>query len=48
MEKYLQKQLEQIEGKIQILMTEPVPIEKDNPPQMDLFSDDSELNGTRK
>lgn len=44
----MEKQLDQIEGKIQILMTEPVPMEKDNPPQMDLFSDDSELNGTRK
>ena len=46
--KGMEKQLDQIEGKIQILMTEPVPMEKDNPPQMDLFSDDSELNGTRK
>ena len=46
--KVMEKQLDQIEGKIQILMTEPVPMEKDNPPQMDLLSDDSELNGTRK
>ena len=46
--KGMETQLDQIEGKIQILMTEPVPMEKDNPPQMDLFSDDSELNGTRK
>ena len=44
----MEKQLDQIEGKIQILMNEPNPMTKNNPPQMDLFSDDSEVNGTRR
>lgn len=44
----MEKQLDEIEGKIQILMNEPQPMAKDNPPQMDLFSDDSEVNGTRR
>ena len=44
----MEKQLDEIEGKIQILMNEPQPVSKDNPPQLDLFSDDSEVNGTRK
>ena len=44
----MEKQLDEIEGKIQILMNEPNPMTKDNPPQMDLFSDDGEVNGTRK
>lgn len=44
----MEKQLDEIEGKIQILMNEPNPMDKDNPPQMDLFSDDGEVNGTRK
>ena len=44
----MEKQLDEIEGKIQILMNEPNPMSKDNPPQMELFSDDGEVNGTRK
>lgn len=44
----MEKQLDEIEGKIQILMNEPTPMSKDNPPQMELFSDDGEVNGTRK
>lgn len=44
----LEKELEKIEGKIQILMNEPQPMEKDNPPEFELFSDDKEVNGTRK
>ncbi|MDD7534378.1 MAG: exodeoxyribonuclease VII small subunit [Treponema sp.] len=44
----MEKQLDEIEGKIQILMNEPNPMTKDNPPQMDFFSDDGEVNGTRK
>ena len=44
----MEKQLDEIEGKIQILMNEPSPMTKDNPPQLDTFSDDGEVNGTRK
>ena len=44
----MEKELDQIEGKIQILMNEPHPMVKDNPPEMELFNDDRELNGTRK
>lgn len=44
----MEKELDNIEGKIQILMNEPNPMTKDNPPQMDLFSDDSQVNGTRR
>lgn len=44
----MEKQLDDIEGKIQILMNEPEPMSKDNPPQMDLFSVNDEINGTRK
>ena len=44
----MEKQLDEIEGKIQILMNEPSPMSKDNPPQMEDFSDDGEVNGTRK
>ncbi len=46
--KGMEEQLDAIEGKIQILMNEPSPMNKDNPPEMDLFSDDSEVNGTRR
>ncbi|MBP3743575.1 MAG: exodeoxyribonuclease VII small subunit [Treponema sp.] len=46
--KGMEGQLDKIEGKIQILMNEPSPMAKDNPPQMDLFNDDSEVNGTRR
>ena len=44
----MEKQLDEIEGKIQILMNEPSPVSKDNPPQLELFSDAGEVNGTRK
>lgn len=44
----MEKQLDEIEGKIQILMNEPNPMSKDNPPQTELFKDDGEVNGTRK
>lgn len=44
----MEKQLDEIEGKIQILMNEPQPLSQDNPPQMDLFEDDNQVNGTRK
>lgn len=44
----MEKELDTIEGKIQILMNEPQPMAKDNPPQMDLFNDDSQVNGTRR
>ncbi|MBS7295586.1 MAG: exodeoxyribonuclease VII small subunit [Treponema sp.] len=44
----MEAQLDKIEGKIQILMNEPNPMVKDNPPQMDLFSDDSTVSGTRR
>lgn len=46
--KGMEKQLDAIEGKIQILMNEPNPMSQDNPPQLDLFSDDSIVNGTRR
>ena len=46
--KTLEKDIEKIEGKIQILMNEPHPMVKDNPPEMELFNDERELNGTRK
>ena len=42
----MEKELDQIEGKIQILMNEPHPMVKDNPPEMELFNDERELNGT--
>ena len=44
----MEKQLDEIEGKIQILMNEPNPMSKDNPPQTELFKDECEVNGTRK
>ena len=44
----MKKQLDDIEGKIQILMNEPQPMSLNNPPQMDLFNDDGQINGTRK
>lgn len=43
----MEKQLDEIEGKIQILMNEPDMSEKTKP-QFDLFEDDNEVNGTRK
>ena len=44
----MEKQLDEIEGKIQILMNEPVPLSKNNKPQLDDFADDSEVSGTRR
>ncbi|MDD5929755.1 MAG: exodeoxyribonuclease VII small subunit [Spirochaetales bacterium] len=44
----MEKQLDEIEGKIQILMNEPNPLDKDNPPQMELFEDRGEVQGTRQ
>lgn len=44
----MEKQLDEIEGKIQILMNEPQPMTEKNKPQLDLFSDDSEVSGTRR
>lgn len=44
----MEKELDKIEGKIQILMNEPTPISNDNSPELDLFTDDSEILGTRK
>ena len=44
----MEKQLEEIEGKVQILMNEPNPMEKDNPPQLEDFAEQGEVNGTRK
>ena len=44
----MEKERDEIEGKIQILMNEPQPMAKDNPPDFALFEDDSVLNGTRK
>jgi len=43
----MEKQLDEIEGKIQILMNEPNCSETSKP-QFDLFSDEGEVNGTRK
>lgn len=42
----MEKELDQIEGKIQILMNEPNPVSKDNPPQFDLFSGVDETTGS--
>ena len=44
----MEKQLDEIEGKIQILMNEPVPMSEENKPQLDDFADDSEVSGTRR
>ena len=46
--KGMEKQLDEIEGKIQILMNEPNPQEKDNPPQFELFEDRGDIQGTRQ
>lgn len=42
----MEKELDRIEGKIQILMNEPQPMTKDNPPQLDLFSGADAETGT--
>ena len=44
----MEKQLDEIEGKVQILMNEPNPMDSQNQPQFDTFSDQGEVNGTRK
>lgn len=44
----MEKQLDEIEGKVQILMNEPQPMTKENPPQFDIFNEQGEVNGTRK
>ena len=44
----MEKQLDEIEGKVQILMNEPNPMDKGNEPQLDIFSDQGDVNGTRK
>ena len=44
----MEAELDKIEGKIQILMNEPVPQAKDNSPQLDLFSEPTEVTGTRQ
>lgn len=43
----MEKQLDQIEGKVQLLMNEPNPMDKDNEPQTEDFSEQNEVNGTR-
>ncbi len=44
----MEKQLDKIEGKIQILMNEPQPQDENNKPVLDSFNDDSEVSGTRR
>lgn len=44
----MEKQLDEIEGKIQILMNEPNPMSQENPPLFDSFEANEEVNGTRK
>lgn len=44
----MEKQLDEIEGKVQILMNEPNPMDSQNQPQFDTFSDQGEVNGTRR
>lgn len=44
--KEMEKQLDEIEGKIQILMNEPSPMVKENKPQMDLFTAADAETGT--
>jgi len=44
----MEKQLDEIEGKVQILMNEPKPMEEGNEPQFDTFSEQGDVNGTRK
>ena len=44
----MEKQLDEIEGKIQILMNEPQPQDENNKPVLDSFNDDSEVSGTRR
>ncbi len=47
----MEKELDKIEGKIQILMTEQNPMDKENQPEFDDFddfNDSTEINGTRR
>ena len=44
----MEKQLDEIEGKVQILMNEPNPMDKSNQPEFDTFSEHGDVNGTRK
>ena len=44
----MEKQLDAIEGKVQILMNEPDPMEDGNEPQFDTFSEQRDVNGTRQ
>jgi len=44
----MEKQLDEIEGKIQILMNEPNPADGDNGPVLGNFEANEEVNGTRK
>ena len=44
----MEKQLDEIEGKIQILMNEPNPMSQAIPPLFDNFEANEEVNGTRK
>ena len=44
----MEKQLDEIEGKVQILMNEPNPMDAENKPQLDDFSEQGEVNGTRR
>ncbi|MBO7582908.1 MAG: exodeoxyribonuclease VII small subunit [Treponema sp.] len=44
----MEKQLDEIEGKVQILMNEPNPMDKSNQPEFDTFSEQGDVNGTRK
>ena len=44
----MEKQLDEIEGTVQILMNEPNPMDAENKPQLDDFSEQGEVNGTRK
>ncbi len=44
----MEKQLDEIEGKVQILMNEPNPLDKNNQPEFDAFSEQGDVNGTRK
>ena len=44
----MEKQLDEIEGKVQILMSEPNPMDSQNKPVFDDFSEQGEVNGTRR
>ena len=46
--KGMEKQLDQIEGKVQKLMNNPEPSNPNDEPQLELFKDEGEIMGTRK